>query len=266
MNRPHRSGLLACMLLLAALAGCSTGPRAAATQPAVLLLGEHHDNAEGHRLRLADLQRRIDGGWRPAIAMEQFDHQDQPRLERAQRECSDAACVVHMAAPAGARWDWPHYLPVIELALRHRLPLLAANLSRADAGKVVRGGFAAALPQALVDAEQLHALPADLLAGQVEVVRIGHCDQLPQAMLEPMARAQVARDVIMAGVLRAHAADGVVLLAGNGHVRRDIGVPHWLRRHDIASHAVGYIERPAQTYDASVAIPPLQRPGACAGL
>ena len=36
--------------------------------PQVLLLGEVHDNARGHRMRFEELQRRVAAGWRPAIA------------------------------------------------------------------------------------------------------------------------------------------------------------------------------------------------------
>ena len=61
-------------------------------------------------------------------------------------------------------------------------------------------------------------------------------------MVSPMAKAQIARDVVMAETLRAHAANGVVLIAGNGHVRTDVGVPVWLRRDALASHATGFLE------------------------
>ena len=51
-----------------------------------------------------------------------------------------------------------------------------------------------------------------------------------RSMWPRMAQAQFARDAVMAEVLRRSAPQGggVVLLAGNGHVRRDIGVPRWL--------------------------------------
>jgi uncharacterized iron-regulated protein len=54
----------------------------------------------------------------------------------------------------------------------------------------------------------------------------------------------MARDIVMARAIRPHLERGVVLLAGNGHVRRDIGVPFWLtaaaRRNTIS---VGVLER-----------------------
>jgi uncharacterized iron-regulated protein len=73
----------------------------------------------------------------------------------------------------------------------------------------------------------------------------------------------------MAGVLREHAARGVVLLAGNGHVRRDLGVPRWLPPEARArAFAVGYLEEgdtpPPGAFDALVYTPRAERDDPCA--
>ena len=228
----------------------------APSAPAVLALGEVHDNPDGHRARFALLQARVAAGWHPAIAMEQFDRERQPDLDRAQASCRDADCVVAMAAPPKAGWNWELYAPVIELALRERLPLYAANLSRGDAGRIVENGYD-------------HPVPADILQPQVDEVRSGHCGMLPDEMLAPMATAQVARDVAMADVIAAALAahpEGVVLIAGNGHVRRDFAVPRWLRDRGIASESIGFVENAEETahFDRAEVVPPHERPDPCA--
>ena len=255
--------------VLFAMAACQHAATPAPPAPNVLLLGETHDNADGHRLRLRHLQVRVDAGWRPAIAMEQFDREQQPALDAAMRDCADADCVVARMITAKSGWNWTFYKPVVALALQYRLPLLAANLSRADAGKVVKAGFAVALSPDVRNRYDIDAaLPAALLAAQVEEVRTGHCNMLPAAMLEPMARAQIARDVLMAEAMRPYLERGVVLIAGNGHVRRDIAVPYWLRAQGVANWSVGYLEQRAAEaeFDAQHAIPPIKRPDACAGV
>ncbi|QIL20852.1 ChaN family lipoprotein [Thermomonas sp. HDW16] len=250
--------------LLALLSACSHTP--AASSPHVLLLGEVHDNAIGHAERAALLRERIDAGWRPVIAMEQFDTGQQAALDAAMRDCADADCVVAKVAPAKSSWTWDYYKPVVALALDRELPLLAANLSRSDASKIVKGGFAAALPAELIARYQLDTLPAPLLAAQATEVRDSHCGMLPEAMVEPMAKAQIARDVMMADTMRTHATDGIVLIAGNGHVRGDIGVPFWLRRDGLAPQAVGFLEpgTDAAGFDIARRIPPAERPDPCA--
>ena len=264
-HRPIRLTLLAFALTLA---GCQHSVQVAKAVPDdVLLLGEVHDNMAGHAARVTLLRKRVEAGWRPAIAMEQFDTGQQAALDAAVRDCPDAECVVAKVAPAKSGWTWAYYTPVIALAMEYKLPLRAANLSRTDASKIVKGGFAAALSPELVARYQLDALPAALLTAQETEVRDSHCGALPEAMVSPMAKAQIARDVVMAETMRAHAATGVVLIAGNGHVRKDIAVPFWLRRDGMAPRAVGFLEptSDAAAFDDVERIPAAERPDPCAG-
>ena len=58
-----------------------------------------------------------------------------------------------------------------------------------------------------------------------------------------------------------------MLIAGNGHVRGDIGVPFWLHRQGSAAHAVGFLE-PASDgagFDEVHRIPAATREDPCAG-
>ena len=265
--------------LCLALAACATPAPPAEpvveTAPRLLLLGEVHDNAAGHALRLRHLQGYVDGTAHVAIAMEQFDREHQADLDAAMARCRDAACVIEAAAPDKSGWTWDHYAPVIQLALDHDLPLLAANLSRAEASAVVKGGFGAALSPELQAKYALDTLPEALLAAQIEEVREGHCNMLPESLLEPMARAQIARDVVMADtVLGALAGDSrpdfVFLLAGNGHVNRDVGVPHWLIASGSGEQlvATGYLEQGNEDerrhFDNAYLVPPAEREDPCA--
>ena len=251
----------------AAFAGWCVAASAAA-QPAIYLLGEIHDNPEGHALRLEQIAEIVRSAAQPVIAMEQFDRERQADLSAAQQECPNAACVVARAGTKG--WDWDFYKPVIDLALRQRIPLLAANVSPQDARLVVRDGLSAALSAPLRKAFGLDAgVPSEVDAIQREAVFQGHCRMVPKSALGGMALAQVARDVWMAHVLREHPQSTVLLLAGNGHVRKDVGVYHWLspqERQRTQVHA--YLEAPqaADTtlFDQVHAVAPVEREDPCA--
>lgn len=265
----HRTrNAVACTVLLLALAACAhgAGVAALADAPELLLLGEVHDNPEGQGQRNALLRERIEAGWRPVIAMEVFDREHQHALDRALRECGDADCVVRAAAPGSTGWQWPLYAPVIELALRHRLRIVAANISRADLTRMMREGPAAALDADTIGRFGLDApLPAEVLRPQVQAVREGHCGMLPEPMLEPMARAQIARDVWMAKVLLDAGGDAV-LVAGNGHVREDIGAPFWLRRvgaQRVRSVAWSEDAAPSGRFGEHHVVAPVSRPDPC---
>ena len=158
---------------------------------------------------------------------------------------------------------------VITLAMKYELPLLAANLSRADAGKVIQDGLSSVLDATLISRYGLDKpLPDAVMAPQMDEVRTGHCGMLPEDMLEPMARAQVARDVVMAETLRPFASRGVVLIAGNGHVRRDIAVPYWLRMQGLKSWSVGFVEQAGTPgeFDRERRIDAIEHPDPCVGL
>ena len=190
----------------------------------VVLLGEVHDNAAQHALRAQALRAVLEGGARPAMLMEQFDRERQADLDAAlARPGATADDVVHTAVPDAASmqgWDWSFYRPYVALALEYRLPIVAANVSRADTRRLLKDG----LPSLGFDP----AVPADVETAQAGAIVDGHCGLLDAAQASRMVGAQVARDQFMARAIEANAARGAVLLAGNGHVRRDVGVPRWL--------------------------------------
>jgi uncharacterized iron-regulated protein len=264
-------------IALQAMPGCAGSPRRAEPWEArlrgttIALFGEVHDNPEHHRLRAAVLRRALHAGWQPAVVMEQFDIDRQADIERSRDERPrDAA---HLIARAGAgNWAWRDYAPLVQLALENDLPLLAGNLPRATAARLVRE-----TPAAVFGAERCRELGLDTpidaawQAAQEREIDVGHCGRLPSAMWPGMARAQFARDAVMAERLRQHAARGAVLLAGNGHVRRDLGVPRWLHMLPPGQVlAVGWLESGgtlgASPFDAVVVTAPAARADPCASI
>src|SRR6267378_5864475 len=90
----HAGRMVALLLAITCTACTLTPPREAPPEAwenrlqddSVVMLGEVHDNAMQHRLRLEILRRAFAAGWRPAIVMEQFDHEHQAEIDRARRE------------------------------------------------------------------------------------------------------------------------------------------------------------------------------------
>src|SRR5262245_28547184 len=152
----------------------------------VVLLGEVHDNAEQHALRAAALRKWVEAGARPAIAFEQFDREQQPAIDRARRDRQGDADGLIAQAKGASSWNWQLYKPYIALALEYDLPIVAANLSRAEAMKLAT---ARAAPE---------ALPAAFLRVHEDAIAKGHCNLPPPEALPGMARAQIARDRTLA--------------------------------------------------------------------
>ena len=264
------------------IAGCATPPpldgdRLAAelARRPVVLLGEVHDNVVQHRIRAEALGRLLAGGARPAIAFEQFDRERQADIDRARRESppeghSLADHVIAQARAPKDSWDWSRYRPFVELALQYDLPIVAANLSRSAAARVAREGPGAVFSEA-ERAELALDRFGDILAEHEHVVQVGHCNMLPKSALPGLARAQIARDAVLAQSLRPYLGRGVILLTGNGHARRDIGVPRHLAEADQPRlWSIGLLEEGTEArsalFDAAFVSPAQERPDPCAAL
>ena len=210
----------------------------------VVLLGEVHDNPAQHTLRAAALRQLLATGARPAIAFEQFDREHQPDIERARREQPGNVDYLIAQAKGHSSWDWKSYRPLVALALEYNLPIVAANLSRGDATRVAIEGWSSLFDAAARRELGVDTLPAEFERKHEAAIAIGHCNLLPADALPARARAQMARDIVMARSIHPYVERGVVLLAGNGHVRRDIGVAFWLpaeaRRSAVS---IGLLER-----------------------
>jgi len=210
-----------------------------------VLLGEVHDNPEHHRLQTDVLRRLLDHGIRPALAMEQFDTEHQAAIDKLQAEGgATAERVAEVGGFDRKGWKWAFYEPLVSLAVRERLPVLALNLSRPAARRIATEGPAALSPadraelalDATWNAERNEKMQREIIAG--------HCGQVPGDLLPRLVSAQRARDATMADVLVRRATSGAVAILGRGHARRDIGVPAYLeqRMPSASTLIVGFTE------------------------
>lgn len=184
-----------------------------------VLLGEKHDSAYHHAGQLAVLRALAERGVAPALALEQMDAANQMALSAAQASgVRDPEALADAGQLNRKGWSWPMYKAPIALAAERQWPLLAANLSRAQARDIALGKV---VPTVLaVDDAQRALLENDIIQG--------HCGQRPEPeRLRGIVLAQRARDVQMAKTL--DSVNGpVALIAGAGHVRTDRAVPRFL--------------------------------------
>lgn len=224
-----------------------------ATRPTILL-GEKHDSDYHHALQLQVLEALHNKGRKPALAMEQLDQENQPAIDVAlalpefatlvPADAADRVAVLGKLNQKG--WRWPMYRDLLAFALQNKWPVVGANLSRKQGRDIAMGTASVTLPE--LPASAINALEADLIEG--------HCGQQP-AYLAAMVMAQRARDLTMAKVLEASGPEGVVLIAGAGHVRRDRAAPAYLtparsaQAISVAFTEVGETKKAPNDYDAA---------------
>lgn len=196
----------------AGLVACAGLPRAQTAAAGALLLGEQHDAPAHPGLQQARIEALAREGRLAAVVLEMAE---QGRSTRGLGIDASESAVRAALAWNDAAWPWARYGPVVMAAVRAGVPVAGGNLPLT------------ALRERGADASLDTRLSPAALATQQAAVRDGHCGLLPEARLPAMTRIQVARDVALADTVAAHAAPGrtVVLVAGAGHVRSDIGVP-----------------------------------------
>ena len=197
-------------------AAAATAVRLDATLPTdVLLLGEQHDAAEHQQIEQQVVARLAAKGLLAALALEMADAGSstaalQPRATEQQTR--------NALNWQDEGWPWKVYGPVVMTAVRAGIPVLGANLPRAQ------------MQTAMADSQIDGQLPGPALKAQQQLIRIGHCNLLPESQITPMTRIQIAKDITMATTLSQAALPGkvVVLVTGSAHADRLLGVPQHL--------------------------------------
>lgn len=212
------AALLACSAAL--LWGCASVPkldqRVQALLPAdAILLGEQHDAPEHQQIHRQVIETLASHGQLAAVALEMAEQGHDTRS--LPRDASDTHVQTALQWD-DAGWPWPAYGPAVMAAVHAGVPVLGANLPRAQ--------MRAAMANTSLDMQ----LPGPALKAQQQSIRLGHCGLLPESQIGPMTRIQIARDQAMAQTLQAAALPGktVLLLTGSGHADPSLGVPQHL--------------------------------------
>lgn len=240
-------------------AAALTAARLDALLPAdVLLVGEQHDAAEHQQIEQQIVSVLASRGLLAAVALEMADvGVGTASLKSSATEAETRSAL----AWDDKAWPWSAYQPAVMTAVRAGVPVLGANLPRSE------------MQGSMSDRKLDDQLPGPALKAQQQNIRIGHCNLLPESQITPMTRIQIARDIAMANTVHQLALPGkvVVLLAGNGHVDRNLGVPQHLRA-DLKAKSIhlrageGAGTGAADAFDSVWSTPALPETDYCVGL
>jgi uncharacterized iron-regulated protein len=214
-------------LVLLALPGCALQPLSTPADSAwqaelerwpasdALLLGEQHDAPEHQRWEADSVRWLAERGRLAALVIEMAEA---GTGTDGLPPDANAAQVYAALRWNEAAWPWERYRAVVMAAVAAGVPVRGGNLPRSR--------MRAAMQDEALDRH----LPPAALALQRNAIEEGHCGLLPADRVMPMVRIQLARDASMAQVVQQARQEGrtVLLAAGWGHVRRDLGVPTWL--------------------------------------
>ncbi|MFV0360670.1 ChaN family lipoprotein [Tropicimonas sp.] len=229
----------------------------------VAILGEVHDNPAHHRNQALALVALAPA----AVVYEMLTPEQAATVNRAER--SDA-----VALATALNWDkggWPDFALYHPLFLATDALVYGAAIPREELSVAMRDSAAVAYGTG-EPVFPLGPLPAGEQALREDLQREAHCNALPEEMLPGMVEAQRLRDArFSAVVLRALEETGgpVAVITGNGHARRDWGMPRYLlaARPGLALFSLGQFEEsaePAPPFDAWLITPAAEREDPCA--
>ncbi|GAW36637.1 hypothetical protein RA2_03711 [Roseovarius sp. A-2] len=241
---------------------CAAGPVASQD---VAILGEVHDNPDHHAEQAAQVARLQPA----AIVFEMLTEDQAARATPGLR--GDAAALAEALDWADSGWpDFTMYHPIFTAAPE---AVIYGALVPRDAARAV---FDSGPSEAFGPEAARYGLDRDLdpeeQATREAMQMAAHCDALPEEMLPGMVAVQRLRDAVLArAVVQAVDETGgpVVVITGNGHARRDWGVPAVLDKiaPDLDIWVLGQTEdnRPLEGgFDAIKSAPAAPRPDPCA--
>lgn len=207
---------------------------AAIDEASIVLLGDSHGNRDQHRLQ-ARLIRAM-GETVSGVVFEAIPADRQEAVvEHLRLHPADVAGLGRAIDWDETVWpDWSLYEPVAAAALAVHAQIVAGDLPRAAVSALMADGVPP-LDQALIErtgfAQPLAPEAEDQLLALLDEL---HCGLAPPEMLRALLTLQRSRAALMADRLKAFKGHDKkpaksVLIAGTGHVRRDWGVPHYLR-------------------------------------
>lgn len=192
----------------------------------VFVLGEVHDNPEHHRV-----QAEAVGDIAPtALVFEMLTPQQAELVTDELR--GDAVALGEALDWAVSGWpDFNMYYPIFAAA--PKAAIYGAGVPRDKTRKAMEIG----VPRAFGDGAEryglAHDIDAEQLAERLNLQMDAHCGALPLDLLPDMVDLQRLRDAMLARTtLTALDETGgpVVVITGNGHARKDWGVPSYLAR------------------------------------
>lgn len=197
-----------------------------------LLLGEVHDNARHHELQAQLIADFAGPPQSVAVGFEQLDSGQASALQKYLGEHpADASGIGAAVDWSGSGWpDWSLYEPVFQQVLDKGWQPIPLMFAGQQSRRILEQGYGAVLDENALALLQPASALSDSQKSEAEtLMRSSHCGKLPEEYLAKMVTIQTAKDASMAWTQSESGPRGI-LIVGDGHARKDRGIPLFLRK------------------------------------
>jgi uncharacterized iron-regulated protein len=204
----------------------------------VVYLGETHSSAADHAAQLDIIEALHQRNADVAIAMEMFQQPFQTVLDEYLAGTISEA-ELRERSQYDQRWGfpWEYYAPMLRYAQTHDIPVIALNVPTEITRRVAEkglGSLTARDRQYIPPVDEIDLSDADYRAMMLEIYKNFHSGHGAGTSFERFFLAQVLWDETMAaGVvnfLQENPSHQVIVLAGQGHIAYDYGIPNRVAR------------------------------------
>ncbi|PWE34103.1 hypothetical protein DDZ14_02810 [Maritimibacter sp. 55A14] len=210
---------------------------------AYILIGERHGRAAHQGREAFVIGALAEAGRYPTIAFEMLSEAQDSIVSGYRRDNPEYA--LGLAVPLkwyDSNWPaWSFYQPVFDVAFATKAEIVGADLNEVEQNAVAT--------REISEAE----LTSPSLAYYEAQMSKAHCNLIEPERARELARIQMARDAHMAEILKAkkHHRDGIVLVVGSAHVRKNVGIPKHLPTQDTVVIALKESAQSLQTFEAA---------------
>jgi uncharacterized iron-regulated protein len=202
-----------------------------------VLIGEKHDNPDHHAIeqRLLEVLARPDS----AVVFEMLNDTQIPLIADLHAGLTPELFKQQLQWPEKG-WAWQDYGPLMQLVVQQGAGLSAGNIDRETINQLYGDGLAVLSNKARF--ETIEPVSVERSKPITELVFDSHCKMMPREHLQPMVNIQLAKDASMAYAMIGSGKSQSILIAGNVHARKDVGVPQHLMAAGKASITLAIIE------------------------
>lgn len=204
----------------------------------IVLVGEHHNNADHHLAQLQIIQALHGAGRTVAIGMEMFRQDSQMALNQWTAGKMDEDQFIQVFNDNWT-YGWKLYRPILIYARDNQLPVVGLNVSRKITAQVAYHGFES------LNKEQkgaLEGITCNVTPEYRDFVQKAYGAHAHGRMnFERFCEAQLVWDSVMAlnaiTYLKQHDETTLVIVAGSGHARK-LGIPTQLAKRTAMPYVV----------------------------
>ena len=206
-----------------------------------ILLGETHTNPDHHIGQAKIIEKWLSIDQPSALVFEMVAYDDWSKLQTEYSSKQSLESLHKKLEEISGQWDWELYKPILEVQIEHQLPIVGANLTRAQLNEYSSDEKCRVSRQGVV-LEFCDSLADDMQAAIKQLIFDAHCGYLPLEHTKPLLLTQMAKDASFAlSLANMGNTYKVALIAGAVHVRKDIGVPVHLQRLGKQSVSIAFV-------------------------